>query len=64
MDIVFNEPYHDKEAENSDDGSQEVFSANRTYSVKESFGKKMIQVKKATAVSDRVKKTFKHNKED
>ena len=63
MRIVFNKAYHDKDAENSDDGSQEVFSAGREYPVKKAFGESMVKAKKAVAVSDRVKKTFK-NKED
>lgn len=63
MRIVFKEAYHDKDAENSDDGSQEVFSPSREYPVKEAFGEAMVKAKKATTSSDRVKKTFKQ-KED
>ncbi len=63
MRIVFTENYHDKDAENSDDGSMEVFTANREYPVKDSFGKSMIKSKKAFNATDLVTETFK-KKED
>jgi hypothetical protein len=43
MDIIFKEDYLDDEAENSKEGVREVFTAGRTYTVRSSFGKKMVK---------------------
>ena len=64
MEIIFKENYLDEDAENSDDGSREVFTAGKKYPVKERFGKKLVRNNKAELVSDNNDKTFKNNKED
>ena len=43
MDIIFKENYLDDEAENSKEGTREVFTAGRNYTVLHSFGKKMVK---------------------
>jgi len=43
MEISFKNTYRDTEAENSSDGSVEVFTAGRVYKVSDSFGEKMVE---------------------
>ena len=63
MQIIYNEAYLDDKAENSDEGVREQFTGKREYTVSESFGRKMVESKKAikagARVEDRVKKNNK-----
>lgn len=52
MDIVFKENYFDEEAEASEDGSKQVFTAGKLYPVSESFGKDMVGLELATQLDE------------